>query len=280
MRIFRDPQPPIEKTPGSPESMGLRIARASRQMPVATSRGKGIAMAVFGLIAIGGAVVTFATRESPASRTAPGTQEQGAREATPEVKTPKRPAGPEKQAPASGPVNAPAPASEDRAPDLAGLAAAAALASPEQRGAARLGALQVYGAFIDTPRTRRTILIDAARLAPDMTPEEEPTFAKLTKSAVEKALRSSDAAGAAVLYLGALRDRGGIDAVLALESVVLDEGQPLELRVAAAHVLPDEARLRVVRDLDARARDNPDLKDVPEQARRALTHPSLRAALR
>ena len=290
MRLFPEPPPPAPKADGPAPSMGERVARLSRQAPVATSGRKGMAMAIIGLIAVGGVVVTFATGESSIAKGVRRRHEQAQREAArakEELPTPpSRARSSEKPlpTPAPEPASPPPPAGEPGV-DLAAMAAAIAFAEPAQRPVLRMGALQWYAGFVDDPRSQRTILIDAARLAPDMSPEEEPAFATITKSAAQHALRSPDAAGAAVLYLGALRDRGGADAVLALEGVVLDEARPLELRVAAARALPDEARLRVLKDLDARARKellraNPDLKDVSEQALRALTHPALRAALR
>jgi hypothetical protein len=287
MPLFREPKIPPAPT-DRPETMPERFVRLSRQTPPPPSNKKLIAMGIVALVAVGGVIVTLARGTHPASEVIRRTHEEGerraAREAEEAAKRAVLPQGPEAPLPTPAappaPAKPPAPApvaAPEQGPDLAGLAAAVAMAKPEVRAAVRLSALQVYGAFVDTPKTRRTVFIDAARLAPDMAPEEEPYFAALTKSAVEKALGSADAATAAVLYLGSLRDRGGPEAAATLEALVLNDARPLELRIAAAHVLTDEARLRATRHLDA---PRPGASPEEQELRRKAVHPALRAALR
>ncbi len=135
-------------------------------------------------------------------------------------------------------------------------------APPEQRARLRQAYLGFFAATVSDPRWRRTILIEAARLAPDTVPEEAAALALVTEEATGPALEAPGDAAAAVLFLGSLRDRGGPKGLAALERLVLAPARGVELRVLAAHALPAAARVRAAQALGSQA------------------HPALLAALR
>lgn len=276
MGLFKEPLPP-PPPPGHEESLGQRSARLARQSPVAFSQGKVVAMGVLAVIAVGGVVASLlfdVPWRTPSMRRArQAAEEASGREAgplptlgvTPAPATPSAPVPPAPGVPGPRVFPAPpAPGAEDDRPDFAMLAASVALASEAERPVRRAGVLGVYAAHVDVPAFQRTIFIDAARLAPDAMPEEQALFQRVTRVALDHGLASADAAEAAVLYLGSLRDRGGIEGVNLLERLVLDLERPMELRLAAAHALPVAARPHAAAAL----------------AKQIGAHPALRAALR
>ena len=293
MALFRDPLSPTPP-PDREEGLGMRSARLARSAPVAYTGKRIVLMGVLALVVLGGLVVsTMLGGPGPArmvreAHEAHPREEQERARAEAAAKPPAPPAPAPAPAPATPVLPAAegtarpepaveAPAARPGAPDFDALTAAAVMADAQHRAVLRSGALAWYAGFVDQKVYQREIFLHAAWLAPDRAPEEESLFRTLTRAAIDQGLASPTAAGAAVLYLAALADRGGVEGVNALERVVLDDARPLEVRTAAASVLPEASRRHAREQLLNRTIPGPTPGAPPQ---RLPLHPSLSAALR
>ncbi len=248
--------------PASPRNeLGAKLEQLMRENRPRALRGKGRVITALLLLAGGGMLVqSFLGGSTSPIGKAVSDRERASKAAEP-------PAGPETGTsttpePAPPPPSDPTPTPGAEATVAIGtasdLAAAVSRAPAKQRAALRVLALTTYGEMLRGAAHRRTALEAAARLAGDGVPEESELWARITQGAFE-ALSAPADAGAAVLYLTALFDRGGPLGVAALERVVEDEKRPLELRVAAARALPPAARAAQASRIGSRANPHPAL---------------------
>jgi hypothetical protein len=281
MPLFREP--PLPAKPN--ETLGERAARLSQQR-VPPPPGRGYALLALGGLAIGGVVYTLVTGEGAVTDTMRSAREKMEREearknanpppadGSPATVPPLRPieatvAPPAAPGPDTAATERPVPAVVTPTPSgdgeplpempLSDLVPAVRAAPPQLRPTLRLKGLELFADAVADARSRRAALLDVARWAPDAAPEEAALFARITEQAVTLGLPSPTDAAAALLYLGSLRDRGGVMAVIAVENLVLDDNRPMELRVAGARILPSDARPRIAKQVADRPGPHPAL---------------------
>ena len=250
--------PPAPRSTAPRGELGAKLELLLKQNRPRALRGRGRVVAALLLLAGGGLLV----QSLLGGNVSPITQAVRDRERASTTSTPPG-EGPEAGvAPTADPEPAPTPTPSADATLLVGSAANLALAvsraPAKERAALRLVALTAYGEMLRGAAHRRAALEAAARLTGETVPEEAELWARVTQGALA-ALSAPADAGAAVLYLSSLFDRGGLLGVAALERVVEDEGRPLELRVAAARALPPTARAGQASRIGSRANPHPAL---------------------
>lgn len=254
------PTPSRAPKPAQPRNeLGAKLEQLMKENRPRALRGKGRVVTALLLLAGGGMLVQSFLGGS----TSPIGQAVSDRERLSKAAEPV--AGPEPRAPTTPEPAPPLPSDPTPTPEAdatvaigtaSDLALAASRAPAKQRAALRVLALTTYGEMLRGAAHRRSALEAASRLAGESVPEEAELWARVTQGALE-ALSAPADAGAAVLYLGSLFDRGGPLGVASLERVVEDEKRPLELRVAAARALPPAARAAQASRIGSRANPHP-----------------------
>jgi hypothetical protein len=266
--IFKPPAgDPEEPSPGRPERKASGIAarvEAAAKHRAPAPKGKGIVMLLLGAAVIAALIWDF-TGRGAAGRAIRESVDDGerpvAKDAPTEPDTP-RAADPKDDDLIDVEVK------EGASLSMSPLDAAAFVGSApaEERPVLRR---RVLAALVDpaggTGHRARHALEAAAWLAREADEESGGTLAQLTLKAYP-ALEDDRTAYAAILFLAALLERGGVVSPVggaALDGVILDAKRPLHLRIAAARIRPAAGRPQRV---EALASD-------------PATHPALREAL-